>query len=157
MFETILERILLQTLGEYLEGIDRAKLRLEIWKGQVNFENLSIKPSAIRSLEMPFKMEFSQIRKFSMKFPWKNITKSPVALEIDDLFLIMSPLDSQKWRHADFDNAAKKMQKIDDIEERFKNRFREALEKSGNKDKNFSKKLVKGIIDNMQVILEFFV
>lgn len=150
MFEAILERILLQTLGDYLDGIDRSKLSLEIWNGQVDFENISVKPNVIGKLKMPFKMEFSQVRKLSIRLPWKKITTAPVEILIDGLFLIISPLEREDWQPSDYSNAIKKLQKLNEMEEKFKSKFKDAIEKPG-EDKNFAKKLVKRIIDNIQV------
>jgi vacuolar protein sorting-associated protein 13A/C len=43
MFESILEKVLLKVLGDYITGIDAKNLNIGIWSGDVVIENVSLK------------------------------------------------------------------------------------------------------------------
>jgi len=42
MFETLLEKILQQKLGKYIEGLDKNNLKIGVWSGNILLENVQI-------------------------------------------------------------------------------------------------------------------
>ena len=43
MFESILERILLNNFGKYIDKLDQQNLSLGFWSGEIKIENLELK------------------------------------------------------------------------------------------------------------------
>ena len=50
MFESILERILKNYLGRFINGVDSNNLHLGVWKGDVRVENVSIRSDVLDNL-----------------------------------------------------------------------------------------------------------
>jgi len=73
MFESILERVLNNTLGEFLEGLDRNKLSVSIWSGDINIHQLKFKPDCLIALGLPFDIVDSIVGDLKVKVPWKAI------------------------------------------------------------------------------------
>jgi len=73
MFESILERVLNDTLGEFLDGLDRNKLSVSIWSGDINIQDLKFKPNCLIELGLPFDIVESIVGELTVKVPWKAI------------------------------------------------------------------------------------
>jgi len=69
VFESILEKILVPIASQYITGIDKKNLKVEIWSGNVVIENVSIKKNLVDKLELPVNIKQSTIGKFSLKVP----------------------------------------------------------------------------------------
>lgn len=53
MFESILEKYLLNNFGQFISGLDRSSLHLGIWSGNIVIENVNIKPLLLEMLGIP--------------------------------------------------------------------------------------------------------
>lgn len=59
-------------------------------------------------LELPIQIRFSHINKLSMQIPWKNLSNSPVDVQLDGVYIIISPINQKEWKFADYRGLAKK-------------------------------------------------
>ena len=47
MFEKVLEKILLQHFGKFIQGFDKQNISLGVWSGNVMVENVMLRPEII--------------------------------------------------------------------------------------------------------------
>lgn len=126
MFESLLERILIKILGNYVEGIDANNLKIGIWSGNVVIQNVQIKKDVLNMLELPIELSFSRIGKLQLTVPWKNLGSSPVELYLEGLWLVVSPKKQENWN---FEDQKSLQKKIEAIEKYCAECFKKILEK----------------------------
>ena len=151
----IFERILLSNLGKFIDGIDKENLKLGFWSGDVALTNISLNPQFIRTLELPIKMIYSHVGKLSLQVPWKSLGNAPVEVVLENVFLIIEPLEERAWDIGEYRLVLKRLEMIEkylqmysglDIQEEHE----EASEKK-KKGRNFVSKMTRRILDNIQV------
>ena len=159
MFEAILEKILVNNVGPYINGIDKKNLKVGIWSGDVVISNISIKSEIIKMLGLPFVMKYSFVGKLTLKVSWKSIASRPVELNIEDVFIILQPLDQEKWTvQDDSELFAKRMEIVESLMQNFTQKILEKA-KDGQKaaeEQGMVGKLTEKVIDNLQVIINFY-
>ena len=128
MFESILEKVLQKQLGKFISGIDSNNLKIGVWSGCVVIENVSIKPEVLEMLELPITLKFSSIGKLSLQVPWKSLSSSPVEVNLEGVYLIISPKNKTEWTFVDYNTIIKKIELI----EKFVNEY---LQKITEKEK----------------------
>lgn len=163
MFESILEKLLVQNAGMFVDGIDKDNLHLGIWSGSIVIENVRVKNSVIEMLELPLRIKYSNIGRLKLVVPWKSLGSSPVELILEDVFVIISPLSDKQWEPIDFKNVNTRMGLIEAFVNDFTNKIREAQAKQKEaqqddkkkEDQGYVAKLTEKIIDNIQVFILF--
>ena len=88
MFEKLLEKILKDVLGEFIDGIDTKKLNIGVWSGSVEIVNVSLKPKLLATLGLPFKIIYSNICRLNIVIPWKNLFSAPLVIEINTILVL---------------------------------------------------------------------
>jgi vacuolar protein sorting-associated protein 13A/C len=104
MLEGLLEKVLIQYLGQYLE-FEKDKLKVGIWSGDIQLHNIQLKPSALDALRLPIKVYTGFLSSLIVSIPWKNLWNAPVKINIEGLYVLASPSDSGE---DDLDYAAAK-------------------------------------------------
>lgn len=155
MFEKLLERILERILGQYVDGLSKDQMKIGIWSGNVDISNLRLKQSIIQQMDLPFQLRFGMIENLKMKIPWKNLSTSSIQIQIQGIYLLISPTNQATWKELEHDvienkqnfyiNYAKTM--IDTITEKLKLKGKEA-------DKGYFGKLIEKIIDNLSISIK---
>lgn len=157
MLKTIFERILLSNLGKFVDGIDRENLKLGFWSGDVALTNISLNPQFIQSLELPIKMIYSHVEKLSIQVPWKSIGNAPVEVILENVFLIIEPLEERAWDIGEYRLVLKRLEMIEKYLQMYTGlEIQEEQGESSDKKKkgrNFISKMTKRILDNIQVII----
>ena len=67
--------------------------RLAVWSGDIEFDNIQLKPSALDELRLPISVNRGFVGKILLKIPWASLTTNPVRIEVESLYLQASPLD----------------------------------------------------------------
>jgi hypothetical protein len=80
--------LLRRYLGAYVEGLDKEKLRISVWSGDVVLHNLKLRPGALDTLNLPVKVTAGLLGTLRLKVPWTNLGKEPVVVEIDRVFCL---------------------------------------------------------------------
>ena len=80
-------------LADYVQDLDSDKMQTSVWSGEVSIQNLKVKESIGDTLKIPLKVLYSNIGSIVATVPWRDLGNSPVHVQVDDLFLIMSPKD----------------------------------------------------------------
>ena len=66
MFETILEKILINYFGKFISGLDKNNLHLGVWKGDVIIENVNLRSEIMDLFDIPLIIYFSNIGKMQL-------------------------------------------------------------------------------------------
>jgi vacuolar protein sorting-associated protein 13A/C len=150
MLAGIAERVLGSVLGKYVEGLDKKNINVGIWSGDFVIENVSVKPEVMDIANLPMNLLFSHIGRIRALIPWKDLSGSPVEIEMDDLYIIAAPktlediekigVDLFNDRHSMINEFAKTM------EENIKKSAKDKAKEDG-----YISKLTTKIIDNVQV------
>ena len=93
MAKSILLSILSEAVGKYIDGITDENLKLGIWSGEVEFDNLRLKPSALDELNLPIHVTKGFLERVRLQIPWATLSTNPVKVLIESLYLQASPLD----------------------------------------------------------------
>ena len=56
MFEKIIEKIIIQYFGDYIENLDLDKLNLGLLSGNLTLEEIKLKEKKINEYNLPFKL-----------------------------------------------------------------------------------------------------
>lgn len=62
-----------------------------VFLGDVFLKDLTLKHTALNDLNLPIKVTWGQLGKLVLKIPWKNLYSAPVVVNIEDLFVLVSP------------------------------------------------------------------
>jgi len=161
MFETILQRVLLSNLGKFINGLDKQNLKLGFWSGDVTIDNISLNPLFIKSLDLPLKMLYSHVGHLSMQVPWKSLGKAPIEVVLEDVFLIIEPVERRAWTIDDYKLVLKRLQMIEKYLEMYTDiDFQEEkgevsatpVPEQKSKGSNLFSKISRKVIDNLQVM-----
>ncbi|XP_027051836.1 vacuolar protein sorting-associated protein 13-like [Pocillopora damicornis] len=115
VFESYVVDLLNKFAGQYLENLDTSQLRLGIWGGDVQLENLILKESALDDLALPVKVLRGHLGKLVLKIPWKNLYSEPVVAQVDGLYLLVRPSTDVKY-NAEKEEKAKQERKQRQLE-----------------------------------------
>ena len=155
MLKTIFERILLSNLGRFIDGIDKENLKLGFWSGDVALTNISLNPQFIQTLELPLKMISSHVEKLKIQVPWKSLGNAPVEVVMENVFLIIEPLEERAWDIGEYKLVLKRLETIEKYLQMYTGLETEEQGEGSEKKKkgrNFVSKMTKRILDNIQVI-----
>ena len=75
MLQKILEKVLDNHFGRFLNGLDKNNIKLGIWSGNIDIQNVSLKPEAIEMLQLPIKLKHSKIGKMHFNIPWSKLSR----------------------------------------------------------------------------------
>ena len=96
MAKSIVLGILMETLGEYID-ISREKLKMAVWSGEIELRDLTLKSSALSSLDLPLCVLRGSIKSLKITIPWKNLGKSPTLIQLNGLFASVGPSDDTSF------------------------------------------------------------
>ncbi|EGR30928.1 PH domain protein [Ichthyophthirius multifiliis] len=157
MFETIIHKVLSSIAGEYIQGLDSDKLKIGIFSGDVEIDNVSLNPQVIEMLELPLNLRFSKIGKLILKVPFKNIGSKPVEVYLDGLYLLLNPKNQSDWTFKDYKGLQTKISQIETfIAECVKKLAAKQVAKAKVEEANagYVQKLTMKIIDNIQICVK---
>lgn len=152
MIKEIVTNLINRALGKYVENFDSSQFTLGL--GDIVFNNLELKSNCLDDLNVPVRLLYGKIGKFSLKLSYLKFFSSPSVVEIDELFLLIVPN-----QHASYDEAAEKKQakeakeaELRKVEEAKKKALEKAqgIEKA-QVDKSFVEKIASTFIKNIEV------
>lgn len=127
-------------------------MKIGVWSGNINIENVSVNPDAAKLLNIPFEIVFSHIERLEMKVPWKSIQNQPCELLIQGFNIVLSSQHQQQWP-LEFDRE----EKVKAVEKYAQNYIEElvAKYKENSVDKeskqSYAQKITMKIVDNLQI------
>ena len=66
MLEGLIEKLIHQYLGDFIENLDKDKLNVGIWSGNLVLENIILSSKKIQELKLPFNLIFGLIGKIDV-------------------------------------------------------------------------------------------
>lgn len=101
--------------GQYLEDLDTQEVNNALLSGQVNLSNLKIRRDALSILDvyygspLPVEVKKGTIGRISLTVPYSSFFTQPVVINIEDVFVLVTPVvEYDREREKDFDRASKR-------------------------------------------------
>ena len=160
MFEALLEKILKSSLGKYLNGLDEKNLKIGVWSGNVEIENVSLKSSVFELFHFPLNLIYSYIGKISLKIPWKSLSSAPVEVLIEKVYAVVSPKKEEEWTFEDYNKFNKRLEVLDQYSSEVFDKLmkREKLlqnsKEEEKKQSGYMDKITLKVLDNLQITIK---
>ena len=139
-------------LGEYIEGLDQHQLELDVLNGHLLLQNLSIKASALRRLQLPLAVKAGLIGRVELRIPWATLSSQPTQLRITDLKLLVGPQSEGPWdNEAECQRQEEHKQSALLAHEKKRAGGTDADEAAGPKRSTFAARLSMRVMDRLQV------
>jgi len=106
MAKRLLLQLLLDNIGDYVEGLSTDNLKMAVWKGEIEFHNLQIKETVLTKLELPFKLNLASIKSLRAIIPWTNIGTHPLKIIIDGIYCNIEAEDITRYNADDLKKQA---------------------------------------------------
>jgi len=156
MLEALLEKFIINYLGRYFSGLDKKKIDIGVWKGDIAIENLALNHDLLTTSNLPIEVVYSYIARLALKVPWTRLSSSSVELTVEDVFLLVRIKSRDEWKDQDFNTLDCKygiLKKCaDTVTEKLASLAKKPSQKSGPPG-HIEKILIK-IIDNLQITLK---
>jgi vacuolar protein sorting-associated protein 13A/C len=156
MAKSLLLNVLVDVLGNYVEGLSRENLKVAVWSGTIDLSNLKLKGTALDNLNLPIKVVRGSLKTLHLKIPWASLESKPVVVELDGIYLQAGPLDIAKLSPEEAQRmiSASKDAKLQDVERSILNMIKkkEDLQDTAKKA-TYVQQLTAKIIDNLEVSL----
>lgn len=98
MLEGIVADVLVRVLGSYVDGLNRESIRVGVWQGDLELNNLRIRPDALAilfetlGLDLPVTVTAGYIGHLRLEVPWKTLRSAPVRIFMRDVNVVASPV-----------------------------------------------------------------
>ena len=169
MAKSILLDVLEKTIGKYVSNLDPDSLNVAVWSGKIELSALQLNTKAV-NMELatmqppvPFRVRSGHFHSFQIDVPWTNLMHKPVICRAQGLTVEIEPYQQndmpqhiQKGVDATKIIQARKESIIHADEYRVQARALRKLtdddeNDSSSKSSSFSSKLVRRILENMQI------
>ncbi|XP_063707909.1 intermembrane lipid transfer protein Vps13D-like, partial [Culicoides brevitarsis] len=122
MLRELIAWVLNNYLGKYVENLNTAQLSVALLSGEVELENLPLRPDALRHLGLPLKIQSGSIGKVKLQIPVTAFRTAPWCIQIEQIYVICGPLNLDEWdgeqeHQADLDY---KLSSLDSLEARWR-------------------------------------
>jgi vacuolar protein sorting-associated protein 13A/C len=159
VFESVLVDILNRYLRPYVKRLDPSQIKVGVWKGHAHLDKLELKEDLFEEFDIPVRIKNSYIGKLELKIPWKNLTRDPLSVTIDEVYVVVGPnidthYDAERDLKRKRKEKEKKIEKFEEAAKKKKKKEKEAKKsKKAKKDKpdTFTEKLVTNLLKNMEV------
>jgi vacuolar protein sorting-associated protein 13A/C len=98
MAKRIILRLLDETLGQYVVGVDKKDLEVSLLRGRIRAVNLTLRPEAFAKLELPLTVAAGHVGSLSLDVPWTALMSEPVVLTLERVFVVLRPSASGAFR-----------------------------------------------------------
>jgi len=95
VFENQLRNLMNKHLGEIVEGVNEEDLELNLIKGLVKLDNLTLKPQFFNDKDLPITLISGSIGSLYIRIDWAHLLAAPFAIEIDKVYLFVEPKDQK--------------------------------------------------------------
>ena len=97
MFEKIVEKIIQSCLADYIQGLESQQLKVSLWSGKIELENVMLNPEILIKLQLPMVFKYTKIKKIDIVIPWASLTSKSVEIRISGIYCVANPFDKTKW------------------------------------------------------------
>lgn len=92
MAQKLLLNVLVQVLGEFVEGLSEENLKLGVWSGKIVLQNLELNRKSIQKLNLPVTVTYGSVKKVEVVIPWTALESQPVKIDISGICLQVGPV-----------------------------------------------------------------
>ncbi|CAI5481287.1 unnamed protein product [Closterium sp. Yama58-4] len=149
MLEDKLTSILQKYLGEYFSGLSKEALKVSVWKGDIELKNISLRPEALRRLQLPVVIKSGIVKALRVQIPWKSLGRSSIVIHLNGLELLLGPNESVFLDPASALNAKRK--RVQDAEELILSRRDASVGKDTGDTRTWLSTIVDGVIGNLKL------
>lgn len=155
MLEGVLERLILDRLGEYVD-LPKDSIQVGVWSGEIVLDNVALRPSCLTRLKLPINVRLGRLRRLHVKVPWASLGSSPVKITLEGLHVLARPAHG-----AQFDRDAalrlvseRKQQQLLAAEQlRALRHWEENNAEEARRQESFGQSLLSKIIANLQIVV----
>jgi len=109
-FSELVAKLLNDNLGPYIEGFDAKNIELSVLSGNATMKNLELKKSALESFNLPVEIKKGYIGNISLHLPWTNLANESATILLEDIFLVVQPVQNQEFTPEELAIRAQKKQ-----------------------------------------------
>ncbi|KAI9251543.1 hypothetical protein BY458DRAFT_17568 [Sporodiniella umbellata] len=91
MLESLVANILNRFLKNYVSNLNYDQLKIGIWKGEVNLNDLKLRRDALDKLNLPINVSEGYLGQLTLVIPWSNLRSEPVKVIVDHVYLLAEP------------------------------------------------------------------
>ncbi|CAI4229925.1 unnamed protein product [Auanema sp. JU1783] len=159
MLENIAAWVLNTYIGEYLEDLETDQLSIDLTLGQLELENVPLKKTALRKLDLPLEVKSGVLGKLTLTIPITQIRTKPWTLKLSDVLIVLGPLPtSRKYDVEAVEEVEqqRKEQMLLELEQSHKSSLLQmmGMKKSENEYSWWGASLVAAVLHNIQLILD---
>ena len=90
--EDVAARTLQNVLGAYFHGIEKQRLKVDVFDGKVVLRQLRVREDALAAFELPYKVRWGLVGTLTLKVPWSKLGIEPVEVVVDEVLVIVQPI-----------------------------------------------------------------
>lgn len=145
-------------IGEYLEDLNTDQLSVALLSGQVELENVPLKKTALRKLDLPLEVKSGLLGKLTLSVPITHIRSEPWTLKLSDVLIIVGPLSGEKRYDVEAVEQVeqqRKEQMLEELEMRHKTALFDlcGIPIPESQDSWWGASLISTVLNNIQLIL----
>lgn len=91
MAKSIILSALTKVLGDFVEGLDEDHLRVGLWSGEIDLQNLKLDTKRLQQLDLSVNVQFGVVEHLNVKIPWSSIASEPIRVSISGVYLLVGP------------------------------------------------------------------
>ncbi len=149
-----------RVFADYIVELNEENLRLGVWNGCLELENLQINNAAINALQLPVRVISGEVIKFKVYIPWLSLDRTPVRVEIDGVYLLMGTVRKEEWgsdevrerklaiKRSRVDGAMKKNIAVKESEDET------TLDSKKQQKEGYISRLIQRVIDNIEITVK---
>lgn len=73
MAKRLLLNVLVQVLGDFIDGLTEENLKVGVWSGEIVLENLQINKALLQKYNAPFSLRYGLIKRLELIVPWGTL------------------------------------------------------------------------------------
>jgi vacuolar protein sorting-associated protein 13A/C len=89
----IVKWLLNKYVSQYVEELDTRQLMVNLFKGEVELNNLTLRPDALEQMHLPFIVRAGRVQNLKIVCPLAHLGSKPVRVEIDGIYLMAARKD----------------------------------------------------------------
>eukprot|EP00759_Apiculatamorpha_spiralis_P009359 PhF_6_TR15984/c0_g1_i1/m.25056/K19525/VPS13A_C; vacuolar protein sorting-associated protein 13A/C len=97
MLEGYIASIFASYLGRYVKDLDMNSVKVSVWNGSVQLDQLLLKRSALSYHGIPVFVHFGSIQSLTILVPWSQLSSKSCEVVISDISMVLVPKKAVEW------------------------------------------------------------
>lgn len=115
MLQGLIENFLFRSLGSFIQGFNSQEINADLAKGRLALKNLKLKSDLFLDAALPFRIAYSHIGLISLDVPWSRLASESIGVNIEDVYIIINPLESKYWEAMSEYDTKKSLEKTEEL------------------------------------------